>query len=79
MGCSSCNKVKRLAKSAVSVGRDIARGNYTSIEERRRRLAICRRCSYYDAKLVRCRECGCFLKQKVKFINQHCGLPGAKW
>jgi hypothetical protein len=80
MSCKSCgNRIKKTAKSAVSVVKDISRGNYTTVAERQRRLAICRKCDYYQSTTHRCRECGCFLRVKVKFINQHCGLPQAKW
>jgi len=41
------------------------------------RMDICRSCEYYDAKQVRCRRCGCFLKQKVRFIFDSC--PLSKW
>jgi hypothetical protein len=80
MGCKSCgNKAKKAAKVVASVAKDVYLGNYTTVEERQRRLAICRTCTHYDSMLFRCRECKCFLRLKVKFINQHCGLPQAKW
>ena len=72
MGC----KCKKRKKTVIE---DILTSDYTTREERNRRLAICRSCSYYNALLVQCKHCKCLLKLKVKFKNQSCGLPQAKW
>jgi hypothetical protein len=40
------------------------------------RWRVCRTCDRLDS-LFRCRECGCFMKAKVKLSNSEC--PVGKW
>lgn len=43
------------------------------------RMSICRACPQFDAKMERCRMCGCGAKRKLKLANQHCPLNEPKW
>ena len=41
------------------------------------RMEVCRGCNRFDAVLVRCRKCGCFLAAKTRFPGARC--PVGKW
>ena len=41
------------------------------------RISICKACSSYDPKLVRCKKCGCFVAIKTKLQGEKCPLE--KW
>lgn len=41
------------------------------------RMEICKKCDSYDSEENRCFECGCWLKQKVRFAFDSCPLK--KW
>jgi hypothetical protein len=41
------------------------------------RMEICKTCEYYDEEQVRCRHCGCYLGNKVKWALDGC--PIEKW
>lgn len=42
-----------------------------------RRLAVCAECPFFDAGLVRCRKCRCFLKLKAPRVASQC--PIKRW
>jgi len=44
-----------------------------------RRLAVCRKCEFFDALQERCIQCGCHLNGKVRIAAAHCPLPDPKW
>ena len=48
---------------------------YASKEEMERRELICKSCDLYNNG--RCLECGCYIKQKIKYKKLHCGIN--KW
>jgi hypothetical protein len=58
-----------------------------SVEERERRLNICKSCEFFtpnieelpekERKRQRCVKCGCFMKFKARLRSQHC--PIEKW
>lgn len=58
---------------------DVLKGNqlFVSDDEQKRRMEICKACDHYSAEDVRCRECGCFLKQKTSLNASKCPLN--KW
>jgi hypothetical protein len=41
------------------------------------RMAICKGCQQFDAKLYRCKSCGCFLPAKTRVERELC--PEGKW
>lgn len=41
------------------------------------RYDLCKQCEHFNKITAICRECGCFMKLKVKFINSVC--PINKW
>ena len=43
------------------------------------RLKICEDCPNLNKQLYQCKECGCFMKIKVKLAVAHCPLPEPKW
>lgn len=45
--------------------------------EYNRRITICNQCPWFEKTLVRCKQCGCFLKAKARLQNQFC--PIGKW
>ena len=61
-----------LIKNAVRTG-----ALQVSEEIKNQRLEICRECDKYDAKQIRCIECGCFLENKASFSLDSC--PLGKW
>lgn len=42
-----------------------------------KRYDICKTCSRFNTTLYICKECGCFMKAKVKFYDSFC--PVGKW
>jgi hypothetical protein len=41
------------------------------------RYDICKACEHFNNILYTCKQCGCFMKMKVKFQNSSC--PIGKW
>jgi hypothetical protein len=41
------------------------------------RYDICKACEHFNSTLYTCKQCGCFMKIKVKFQNSSC--PIGKW
>lgn len=41
------------------------------------RMSICERCDRFDKESKRCKECGCFMRMKVKIPDMKC--PIGKW
>jgi hypothetical protein len=71
---------KNLAKFTFEVVKQVLNHQdamFVSPEIRNERMEICKSCEYYDDRQVRCRHCGCFLEQKVKFAIDSC--PLSKW
>lgn len=50
-----------------------------SDEERERRLTICRACEWFIAETERCRKCGCRMRTKASWQQEHCPLTPPKW
>lgn len=70
---------KNIAKFTFDVIKQAFSSNalFVSEEVSQQRLDICKTCEYYDDSQVRCKHCGCFLNQKVKFALDSC--PINKW
>ena len=75
---------KNLAKFTIQVVKDsvvdIGSGPaniFASDELKEERMNICKKCEYYSARQIRCKQCGCWLVQKVKFTSSTC--PIEKW
>lgn len=49
----------------------------TPEEEVKRRLDICNECPWLNKRLVKCRQCGCFMK--LKSTLQQASCPIGKW
>lgn len=74
------DQVKNLAQFSFNVVRSAFNHDESlmvSEEVRTKRMEICKSCEYYDAKQVRCRQCGCYLETKVRFAIDSC--PLSKW
>lgn len=41
------------------------------------RLEICNTCEWFDKRLAKCRQCGCFMKLKTTLQEAKC--PKDKW
>ncbi len=48
-----------------------------SEDEQQRRYDLCQVCEHFSKQQKRCKECGCYLKQKIKFKVSEC--PIGKW
>lgn len=46
-------------------------------DKARLRLEVCKRCPAFDAKLQRCRDCGCFMPAKTQLPGAKC--PQGRW
>ena len=42
-----------------------------------KRMEICKACEFFDRKLKRCKDCGCFLIAKARLGGAKC--PQGKW
>tara|TARA_Y100000389_G_scaffold24552_1_gene21225 strand:- start:142 stop:396 length:255 start_codon:yes stop_codon:yes gene_type:complete len=69
---------KNLAKFTFNVVKDsislnpVTTNVFSSSEEQKKRLDLCMECdSYYQG---RCKECGCFMKSKVKLSLAKCPI-----
>jgi hypothetical protein len=65
---------KKPARPWDLLNKNVGRVEDTVAEER---LAICKECPKLIKKLNTCRECGCFMVEKVKLPNAFC--PIGKW
>jgi hypothetical protein len=72
---------KHLAKTIFDVFNHIrnngGEGLLISEEVATERIKICHLCEEFDAMQNRCKNCGCFLPPKVKFVTEKC--PLGKW
>jgi hypothetical protein len=68
--------IVNLVQDAIT---DVLKGNqlFATDEEQTRRMEICKQCEFYSEEDVRCRQCGCFLKQKTSLTASKCPLN--KW
>lgn len=68
-----------LSKFIFEIMKKTMRGDalLVSAEVQKERLEVCKGCEYYDPEQLRCRHCGCFLEQKVKWALDSC--PIEKW
>ena len=68
------------AKNVTKTAYDIVKGfvfNGTLIvpdEVKKARIDICRECNRFDEDRFLCKECGCFLVNKVRFTASSCPL-----
>lgn len=51
--------------------------DFASVELEESRYAICKGCDRLTKTTKQCRECGCFMKLKVKLVDAVC--PLGKW
>jgi len=72
---------KNLAKFTFEVVKDVIITPDTPVllseEEQQKRLDICKKCEYYSPRQQRCKQCGCYMKHKVRFSASTC--PIQKW
>jgi len=61
------------------IGMDTLKGKelFVSDFEQQRRYDMCQACESFDRVRKRCKECGCFMKQKTAFSASECPLK--KW
>ena len=50
---------------------------FVSDDIKEERLKICMKCDYYAPRQKRCKQCGCWLEHKAKFVASTC--PIDKW
>lgn len=54
----------------VSQGKNV----FVSQEVENHRKQTCYNCPYYDSQQKRCRQCGCLIHAKIRFITERCPL-----
>ena len=69
-------KAVNLSKTAFDIVKEfVGKGTLLVPEEvRQARIDICNDCNRLDKERLVCKECGCFLVNKVKFTAAHCPL-----
>jgi hypothetical protein len=72
-------KLKSGAKSLFNIAKNAAKGIDQSVPEEiaQERLNICLTCPKLFSPTGNCKECGCFVRAKVKIRQEHCPLN--KW
>lgn len=72
-------KLKSGAKSLFNIAKNAAKGIDQGVPEEvaEKRLSICMNCPNLFKPTTSCKLCGCFLKAKVKYRQEHC--PEYKW
>ena len=71
------------AKNLANLAKDVATNFidngevFASKTIQNERLDLCKNCDWYDSKESRCKHCGCFMEQKVKYAASTC--PIFKW
>tara|TARA_B100000085_G_scaffold268674_1_gene279329 strand:- start:483 stop:746 length:264 start_codon:yes stop_codon:yes gene_type:complete len=70
---------RNLVDMMADIGADVINGReiFVTDLEQKRRYGICQACESFDHMRKRCRECGCFMKQKTAFSASECPLN--KW
>lgn len=73
---SKAEQAKNIVNLVQDAIGDVLKGNqlFATEEEQNRRMEICKACEYFNSEDVRCRQCGCFLKQKVSITSSKCPL-----
>ena len=73
---SNIEKAKIFSKTAYDIIKGfVSTGTLLVPKEiKKARIDICRECNRFDEDRHLCRECGCFLVNKVKFTAARCPL-----
>lgn len=66
-----------LQKAAIGAVKYVGAQFLPITELAKQRTAICEQCPLFDKAARRCRECGCFVDEKVKYQNEKC--PVGRW
>lgn len=68
-----------LAKTAVAVAGDLARGKQPMVTEevKNRRLVVCQNCPRFKHLTSQCEACGCYMPAKASLVRGHC--PENRW
>jgi hypothetical protein len=76
---SGADQLKSITKLIQDVIFDAVKGNDIFVEEetQNNRIGICNSCERFDTESRRCKECGCFMDQKVPYSASTCPLN--KW
>lgn len=61
----------------VAIDTILGKVEYSTPEIQKKRLDICNGCPKLNKTINQCNECGCFVKQKVKYKKSSC--PLGKW
>lgn len=76
---SKSDQIKSITQLIQNVILDVVKGNDIFVENNLEeyRIGICNTCESFDIQSRRCRECGCFMDQKVSYTVSKCPLN--KW
>lgn len=72
-GKNLANFTFNVVKDSISISSTYTHTNpFSTKEQQTKRLSLCQECDYYYQG--RCRQCGCFMKQKVKLNSAKCPI-----
>jgi hypothetical protein len=73
---SGADQLKSITQLIQNVILDAVKGNDVFVEDNleKTRIEICNSCKRFDAESRRCKECGCFMDQKVSYSAAKCPL-----
>ena len=76
---SGKDQLKSITELIQNVILDAVKGNevFVTDEVEKNRIDTCNSCDRFDTLSRRCRECGCFMDQKVPYAAASCPLN--KW
>lgn len=70
--------IQQAINIAKATAEHVAMGMKAADDEmKRKRLAICDTCEFFNRETSRCHKCGCLLNVKTAWAEQHC--PIGKW
>jgi hypothetical protein len=73
---SVLEQIKNASQASAKVIAEVSKGKnvFVSKEVENQRKQICHNCNYYDESQKRCRQCGCPIYTKIRFITERCPL-----
>lgn len=76
---SGADQLKSITQLIQNVIIDAVKGNdiFVNDEVEKHRIDTCNSCNRFDSESRRCKECGCFMDQKVSYSASECPLN--KW
>ena len=72
-------QAKNMSLMIADVIRDAIQNNqiFAEKQEQKTRFDICQACEHFESESKRCKQCGCYMEQKVQYTAAKC--PVNKW